>query len=51
MSVLAGAKLHDVFHVDLLKPFKGEPPTETPPLLQFTMAAHALNPRQCCVAT
>jgi hypothetical protein len=27
-----GAKLHDVFHVGLLKPFKGEPPTEMPSL-------------------
>jgi hypothetical protein len=28
----AGAKHHDVFHIRLLKPFKGEPPAETPAL-------------------
>jgi hypothetical protein len=30
-----GAKLHDVFHVSLLKQFKAESPVETPVLLQI----------------
>jgi hypothetical protein len=28
----ADARIHDVFHMGLLKKFQGEPPTETPPL-------------------
>jgi hypothetical protein len=36
-----GAKLHDVFHVGLLKPFKGKPSMETsalPPVLRGKLA-------------
>jgi hypothetical protein len=27
-----GARVHDVFHVGVLKPFHGQPPSSTPPL-------------------
>jgi hypothetical protein len=32
IELLAGAKLHNVFHVGLLKPFKGTPPATQPQL-------------------
>jgi hypothetical protein len=37
----AGVRLHDVFHVGLLKPFYGEPPTQ-PPVLPMIQHGHVV---------
>ena len=32
LCLLEGARIHDVFHVAVLKPFRGTPPSTTPAL-------------------
>jgi hypothetical protein len=40
------ARLHDVFHVVLLKPFKGTPPNAPPPLPPVRHSAVILEPER-----
>ena len=48
LALPAGARIHDVFHVGLLKKFQGTPPTEIPPLPPLRHGAIEPEP-ECAV--
>ena len=45
-SMSAGARIHDVFHVGLLKPFHGDPPVQPPGLHPIQHGRVLVEPEQ-----
>jgi hypothetical protein len=44
LKLLAGARIHDVFHVGVIKKYHGVPPTATPPLPPLHHGAVVVEP-------